>query len=409
MKLSRFIPLLLILAIVTSGCSQISFKKEKEVELTIFTRYASGYGYNELKGLIEERFPNIKLKTLVPKVPLATDEEIVSLILEEKPDLYYSYNPNNYTDEIELIDLSPIMIKDQSQLSDIQQTLYNQAFIGDGKVTQLSPTFSMPVIFINRSMLKDKNVAEPGSTWTWDEFRSIAEQTSDSALRRYGYELKYYNWFTILEWAGKVNGLSMTDENDRLILDQPEWEAVAMQIAEDNLNGVIRQTHTSEDNGDTVALKVALLNDVYRERDNAQFNDQYLIAPMPYVPSNGLTTPYFLNDPFAIDSRSAHIDEASQVIEYLMSKDAAPELAVRLSQSFFMFPEYNNTGDISIDHLLNSQGTWVNENSGKFSDSVGEISRIIDNEFMELASGNVSIDNFWPKIVRAAEQINSNL
>ncbi|MFF2886890.1 ABC transporter substrate-binding protein [Paenibacillus sp. NPDC057967] len=409
MQSLRFIALMLIVSIMASGCSQISFKKEKEVELKIFTRYASGYGYNELIQLVEARFPNIKLNTLVPKEPNASDEDIVDLILAEKPDLYYSYDPANYTDEIDLIDLSPIMIKDQNQLSDIQQTLYNQALVDNGKITQLSPTFSMPVVYINRSMLQDKNVAEPGPTWTWDEFREIALQATDASLRRYGYELKYYNWFTILEWAGKVNGLSVADDNGRLILDQPEWEAVAMQIAEDNVNSVIRQTHMSEDNGETVALKVSMLNDIFQEIGDAQYADKWLIAPMPYLPSNGMTTPYFLLDPFAIDSRSEHVNEASQVIEYLMSKDAAPDLAAKLPQSFLMFPEYNNTGEISIDHLLTSQGTWVRDDYSRYWESVGQISRLIDDEFKSLTSGNVSINNFWANIVRAAEQINAEL
>jgi len=405
----RFIAFILLVSMLMVGCSQISVKREKEVELKIFTRYASGYSYNELVQIVEARFPNIKLNTIVPNKADATDEQIVAQILEEKPDLYYSYDPMIYTDEIELIDLSPMMIKEQDQLSDIQQKLYNQVFADAGKITQLSPTFSMPVVFINRSMLQDKNVTEPGQTWTWDEFRTIASGAYDASLRRYGYELKYYNWFTILDWAGRVNGLSMTDENGRLILDQPEWETVATQIAEDNLNGVIRQSNTSQDNGDTVALQITLLNDVFQHTGDAQFADKWLIAPMPYVPNIGLTTPYLLFDPFAIDSRSEHVNEASQVIEYLMSKDAAPELAAKLPQTFLLFPEYNNTGEISIEHLLNSQGTWVNQHYERYWDSIGEISKVIDNEYKGMTSGSINIANFWSNILSAAEQINAEL
>lgn len=178
----------------------------------------------------QTQHPNVQVK-LIAGVPKADYGEWLAerLLSGQEPDVFLIPREDfdNYASKEAVLPLNNLIEAD----SDFDTTLYYPVSLQSG---QLGSTFyAMPLesvptlMFVNKTMLKDYQIPLPSPTWTWQDFYSICQQTTqdtngDGKLDTFG--AYGYTW----QQAALDNNILLfqTDGNNRIAhFEGPDLEA----------------------------------------------------------------------------------------------------------------------------------------------------------------------------------------
>lgn len=373
-KSVKLLLLLILCSVIATACSigQREQKERSPVTLKVVTH--SERAFSLYKSYLEEKFPHVTLEVIgILELAQAEQIDIVSdlpdhkeklrelnrtIIEEENPDIYFGYAPELYSEQVELVDLNERIQFNQVELNPIQRSLHGLDQSPGKKLTYITPTYSRDLLYMNRNKFQSNNITEPITRLTWEQFRQLAESFAKSEpLSSVGYVLPSGNLTSNLLSLARMNGIDLQDETGRVIVHHAVWRQLAEQMTDDLNNGVatLKDTSTSAHQWSETAMYMGSPADIYHLVQGGEKPEDWFIMDMPY----SLAAPghsYSVSDIFSIDSKSRHIEEAWELLAYLLTEEAAIDIAGRnLSSGIVTYTEHIISGGLSLDVLNNIQ------------------------------------------------------
>lgn len=418
-KIWKCVPLLLLAAMLMQGCSSIGFgsKDKSKVTLKVLT---SSNQFNAYVPLLQEKFPHLSFEVVDVNGKLREENtpagereaRALEIIEAEKPDLYYNFSPNYYTDESRLVDLSPMLVRDQVQLNDVQQHIVTATIDSEGVLNRLSPTVDRFVMFVNRKLLQENNVAEPVAPVSWESFRETALALKEKKPSLFGYEMSDSWWSYYPIFVGETMMGLRWIENGQLTLDRPEWRALTEQLVEDYKVLVAKNEGHNPDFAERQHTGMFIGRASYVHTmlsSNATAEDW----PMLEAPKGlGYTgpTPYSLTAALSLDKSSKHIDEAWELIVYLMSEEGASLISSNsLASGFVTYPQFVNIGDFPIDVIYQSEGRAAPSSVETLKHaSYLQFYSAMDEQLSGAANGLFPFDQAWSRFETIVRELNAD-
>lgn len=418
-KVWKFVPLLLLAALLLQGCSGIGFgsKDKSKVTLKVLT---SSTQFNAYVPLLQEKFPHLSFEVVdvngklrEENTPAGEREARAMEIIEaEEPDLYYNFSPNYYTGDSRLVDLSPLLERDHVQLNDTQQQIVTATIDSEGVLNQLSPSVDRYVLFVNRKLLKEYNIAEPAAPVSWDLFRETAAALRDKNQSLSGYEMSVSWWSYYNIFVGETMMGLRRIENGQLTLDRPEWRALTEQLVNDY------QAQIAKNDGYILDFKERLRTGMFIERASYIHNmlssnattEGWSMLEAPKGLGYAGPTPYLLSAALSLDKSSKHIDEAWEVIVYLMSEEGASLISSNsLASGFVTYPQFVNIGDFPTDAIYQSEGRGAPKSveTLKYAASL-QLDSAIQEQLSAAANGSVPFDQAWSEVENIVREMNAD-
>jgi multiple sugar transport system substrate-binding protein len=227
------------LVIFISGCETVTEQNSKQspkiistkiqlrVEVTNTSYYAGRMDtYNLMKQRFEKQHPETEILFLnAEKTPAGVTEKFD--LVEVGTDMLLEQEPR-------LVDLYPLLKRDQIPLSDFHQSLLQQKELHSGLLA--IPFYPEPlVVFYSKKWFDQAKLPYPKNDWTWEQHAEIATLLTNIAPRlggQYGTSIPFdINWIEVLALS---NGGSLLSPDGRIAkgyLDSPatiqavEWLA----------------------------------------------------------------------------------------------------------------------------------------------------------------------------------------
>ncbi|MFF2886893.1 ABC transporter substrate-binding protein [Paenibacillus sp. NPDC057967] len=418
-KVWKCVPLLLLAALLMQGCSSIGIGSKDKSKITLKV-LASSSQFNAYVPLLKEKFPHLSFEVVDVNGKLreentpATEREsrAVQIIEEEQPDLYYSFSPDYYTEESRLVDLSPLLERDHVQLNEIQQQVVASTIDSERVLTRLSPSIDRYVLYINRKLFQQHHIAEPTAPVSWELFRETALALKEKNQSLSGYEMSgsWWSYYPILV-GETMMGLRWI-ENSQLTLDRPEWRAITEQLIEDYSNQV------SKNDGYNPDFKERSRTGMFVERASYVHNmlssnataEGWSMIELPKGLGYTGPAPYLLTAALSLDKSSKHIDEAWEVIVYLMSEEGASLISSNsLSSGFVTYPQFVNIGDFPTDVIYQSEGRAAPKSVETLKHAAYlQFDSILQKQLGAAASGSITFDQAWAEVENIVSELNAD-
>ncbi|HET8524301.1 MAG TPA: sugar ABC transporter substrate-binding protein [Thermomicrobiales bacterium] len=321
------------------GASRAAAQGEK-VTITYATPAGGGQPeidlYDKLISQFEQANPNITVKQQV--VPATSDPEFwqklqVMAAANEYPDLsyaHYSWFPQavkvgylrDLGSDIASSDLKP----------DAYFPTTTQQFTSDGKLYALPRETSSIALFYNSTMLSAAKVPSPNDLfaqgkWTWDEFRSVAKELTDSKTGQWGaiapVDMPYSLFSVLYSFGGGV----LNDDNTKSMFTSAEdIQALTylQQLVADKtaiLPGQAQQLNLFA-NG-KIGMYASGYWDIAANIAAATSFD-WDVAPLP---KGTVQATRAASGGYAIPAKAKHPDEAWKLLQFLSSVDSTTYLA----------------------------------------------------------------------------------
>lgn len=366
---------IVIIAGMLAGCSKENPKPPEPIVLKIMVDNKALFGY---ESIIRSKFPHITLEVIdaMPAQIIQPEDENIfegvnqrlrNLIQSEEPDMFFRFQPENIADNVGLVDLEPLIKRDNYELNEIQQYLVESTKRLNDSIIGMSPTFERRVLFVNRKLFQQLGIAEPETELSWSEFRQWAARFSVLEANNkpvYGYYLGSNHWRMMLEIVGDIHSMQILNSEGQLVLDQPAWRELAEGLIADYKNGTLLMDEQvfEIDNMKQTAMFIGGSNELATLLLSNESEADWTIAPMPVDPRNPQGSPLAPNGLFSINRSSGHVEEAWEIIKYLNSVEAAPHIAESLYYPHLMTHlSFTPSGSFNIEAFTANIGTPSNE------------------------------------------------
>jgi multiple sugar transport system substrate-binding protein len=133
---------------------------------------------------------------------------------------WYQVNQTGSDENNQSLDLTPLLQQDKTFNPDDYLAGALDTFKRGGKLIALPTGVDPEVVFYNQDLFDRMGVAYPKADWTWDEFRTTAQQMTSASAGIYGY-LPSERYFDCMFFAFQ-NGLTLNDNQQQSRLDTPE-------------------------------------------------------------------------------------------------------------------------------------------------------------------------------------------
>ncbi|MFD0588180.1 ABC transporter substrate-binding protein [Paenibacillus sp. GCM10027627] len=420
---------LILLAGLMAGCTDGLFKKEnKTVTLKVFA--TTTQEFSKYKALIEEQFPDVTLEVFpyysaLQSASLQIDpystretpdvrETISKLVEQENPDLYFNFDPTLYSEQFKLVNLAEPIRSNQLELNAIQSQMLNWEVDFDKEITQISPTFDKKVLYINKSIFDRLDVPVPTTPMTWEQFRQTAALIKEKDNKVTGYLFdEAVGLSQLVTEAARYNGLPLTDNEGKLAIDSPLWKEVASDVMEDLRSGV---TSYADDrrflvHWSTSAMFIADLTEA-KDMVKKQVSTEFLqLADLPAQGDQPQPSPYRLTRPFSIDLDSKHIEQAWNIIQFLISEEGAKRMDEKsIKDDFVAYPQYAGLGDFPVDILSSKPFSYLSSHpkTKMHKNSVYEASSLISKQLDAFYNGGQIYDHVWDNLMGQIQNFNSD-
>ncbi|MFF2886892.1 ABC transporter substrate-binding protein [Paenibacillus sp. NPDC057967] len=412
-----WISAVLIAALLLQGCSAIGIGKEEKQNITLKVMGQTDL-FTRMMPLLEEKFPHISYEIIDPMITLKADKipvdgwnnRIAKMIEEEDVDLYFNYPPANYLADFPLVDMAPLLTRDNIQLNDIQQLLADTAGGKDGRIIELSNAFNRNVLFINRNVFHELGVPEPQSPMTWEQFRESALALQEKDATVHGYVLNE-TWMQPFYWvADHIMGWKQI-ENGQLLIAGPKWRQLFEQLYEDMMKESFKSLGASPKRDPQLSgmylTSAAFVHQLLYEQKTT---DDWTIVELPRDPSHTQMTPFTATSRYSIHGESTHTEDAWAVVSYLMGEEAAARLVEeRLVYGFVTYPNLMSIGDYPIEPITAINGEpWSPAAESLTEDAHRILTDSFNGNFEAAAKGMLTFDTAWASVEKKVQELNAD-
>ncbi|MFD0588181.1 ABC transporter substrate-binding protein [Paenibacillus sp. GCM10027627] len=427
MKKSLSYAIMLLTAVVfLSGCSIGGVNKKERDPITVKVMTYSDNDFSKFKNYIQNQFPHITIETVdlfsllnKENIQLGTgNERIREIILEQKADFYFRMTPEAYVGEndLEMLDLAPLLQRDNIELNDIQQQMVADATV-NGKLPYLSPTFDREVLFINRKLFQESGTAEPTGPISWNEFRELAKSVADGSPDSSGYQLESFGWQLTYQTIANYNGLRLVDENNQLMPNREEWKQLAQQLVQDIQDGLLSTVETfqsSYQNDSKTGMFIGDVKALYRLQANNATADEWSMIGLP-TPFNGdydnPRNQLMPSSMFQLDSKSPHTEALWEVVAHLMSKEAAAHIANdMMAPGLITYQEQLSFGSLKLDAFTGPVEIRDRAAAGQLTnEAYAKLNEAFRSQFEAIEKTGLEFEQGWANIEKVVDEINGDL
>lgn len=290
----------------------------------------------------------------------------------------------------------------------------------DGKLHGLPKDISDHVVYLNTDLFEAAGVELPANEWTWDEFREIAKQLTDTGAERWGISINNAAW----SWGGFVipnGGQILNDERTECLLNTPEAiEALEVYygfLTTDGVSvppGTLPQTPGSGDQFLSQITAMHMAGPWFRPGlvENKPFNWAIRLFPRP---GGDPPTSILYTDQWAMSPETDHPDEAWELLKFLGgtegqtawseiygSRSITPVQELALSDAWLGYggEEHRADNQTILDQLERTVPPPTNFGDGT------EVENIWNEQFELVMVGQQSVEQ---AVQTTVEQVNSVL
>lgn len=232
---------------------------------------------------------------------------------------------------------------------------YLESYTGsDGKLYGVPKDFDTNALFYNKTMFDEAGIAYPDDTWTWDTWKDVAKQLTDTDKGIYGMAIPPTWQGGYYETIYQNGGAPFIEDGTKSGFDQPETIAGVeywYSFVEEGSGTPIELITNTNSNELLLSGKVAMAVDgsyqvpvLFKE----DFGNEHIdVAPLPKGKERATTSNSLANVVF---SGSKNKESAKKWIEYLSSEESMKHVA--------------QAGGI-IPVLEGTQDAWVNAHPDK--------------------------------------------
>ncbi|MFD3259700.1 ABC transporter substrate-binding protein [Paenibacillus lentus] len=412
---------IVIIAGLLVGCSKEHSKPPEPIVMKIMVDNKTFFSY---ESIIRSKFPHITLEVIdaMPAQIIQPEDENIfegveqrlrDLIQTEEPDMFFRFRPEGIAENVELVDLEPLIKRDNYELNEIQQYLAESTKQSNDSIIGMSPTFERGVLFVNRKLFRQLGISEPEAELSWSEFRQLAERFSSLEANDkpvYGYYLGSNHWRIMLEIAGNIHSMQLFNGEGQLVLDQPAWRDLAEGLIADYKNGTLlmdEQVFEIDDMKQT-AMFIGGSSELATLLLSNESADDWTMMSVPIDPRNPQGSSIEPNGLFSINRSSGHVEEAWEVIKYLNSVEAAPHIAASLYYPHLMTHlSYTPSGAFNVEAFTANIGTPNNEYKAPPIGTAkqNQLALTIIEELTAAAEDQKTFEEAWEELLRKSKAL----
>jgi multiple sugar transport system substrate-binding protein len=297
--------------------------------------------YNKAKEAFEKAYPNIKVQ--LESVPQDYGTKLLTQFAAgTAPDVFQLGDGDvaKYVSKGVAEDLEPFMAADKIDKSMFFEGVFNVGVV-NGKTYLLTKDFSPLVLYYNKDMFKQANVAEPKDGWTWTDFANTAKKLTvrnGDKVTQWGVQLPDnwgdYLWtrgFSIFAYQNGADFLSQDGKTATGYLNSDAMkEAVQFYVdlvKKDKVAPDMATLKAASNNADLfINGKAAMLITGRWPIKDYQKNTKLNFGTAP-LPQNKKAANAICWAGFAMYSKGQHKDAAWQWLKYIAAGDGAKEFA----------------------------------------------------------------------------------
>lgn len=290
---------------------------------------------NDLKRMkaIKSEFDKVHPEIALKLVQIPNDgyeQKMLSTMAAGKPYDLVQMNETFYSYAVkgQLEDLTPYIEKSGFKVDDYYKAAVD-AYSYSGKVMGIPFRIGTMVLFYNKTLFDQANVAYPSDNWTWDDFLDASQKIANKEKGIWALP-KIDTWWAFHQTFVRSNGGSMYNaDQTQYTMDSPE-AIKGLQLMQDLLNKynvVPRSEQRAQGEDLWTSGKTAMMIDGpwwIIDSQKGIKNFDWDIAPVPV--GTQAATPLFSNA-FSIPTGSKNKEAAWVVMQFLASKAAMDVVA----------------------------------------------------------------------------------
>lgn len=318
------------LMVMTVACGSANNKDSNTAgngtETIKFMQYtASGAQEDTLKDMIkkfEDQNPNIKIDLEIVDYANYTTKLNTTIASGTAPDVFEVGYENfmTYASQNVLKDLSDVIAGDKDFNADQYKKLAYEAFKFNGKQMGIVESFSDVVLFYNKDLFDQKQVAYPQDSWTWKDELAAAQKLTDAKQGVWGTyaPIQFYEFYkTIAQNGGGIFGA-----NDKPNVNSPANEEALQWMIDKaskyNVSPPLNDDTFSQPDADTNAFKAGEIA-MFRTGiwNMARFADANFQWDIALEPGNTQKAHHFFADGLVVSAKSKHTDAAWKFLKFM--------------------------------------------------------------------------------------------
>lgn len=360
--------MILLLAVVTSGCSNDSDEEITEVDPNIqaalkVMHFNEKHFHNTYGNFFTAKFPNVEIEVISTQYlfsvpPERQKEAFMEMIKEKQPDVIMLEvsQMEELVQEDALYRLDAVIKRDNFDIENILPAVTEKIKeAGGGSLYGLAPRFNSNALFYNIDLFNQYNIELPRDRMTWDEVFELAQRfpTSGSESERiYGFansntmdDSVASTIFTL----GMTEGLSyVSSDAKKVSMDSEQWRGIMERVVKAYKSGAINTSSDQGANDLFIGNRIAMRYEgsFYLSQITYQDNKKgkplnWGIVTVPVDPSNpNMTGPLSISDLFGINAASPNKSLAWEFIKLANSEQVAKALSKTLDLSLSTRPAF---------------------------------------------------------------------
>jgi multiple sugar transport system substrate-binding protein len=271
------------------------------------------------------------------------------------PDVVFLFPVPTYAANGVLEDLTPYIQKDNYDLNDYWPALLESATYQD-KVYGFPRDIGLEVLYYNKAIFDEAQVAYPTDSWTWDDFLDAAKKLSvveaNGRVTRYGLGMEGGKWSL---WVNQNKGSILDDMRNpsKCTLTEPAaLDAIKFFAGLMNDKLAMRDADLSQAGGDAAVFQSGQVAMIIQNASRVSaFNTatmNYDVVPVP-IPQGGQRSASAGGAAWSMTAASDNKDEAWTFLSWLQSTDGGQKLYTASGE---IFPALQSTA--RSDAFLNA-------------------------------------------------------
>ncbi|SDS65631.1 carbohydrate ABC transporter substrate-binding protein, CUT1 family [Paenibacillaceae bacterium GAS479] len=383
-------------AAINSSTSPAPSGKTSEPVTIKFMQYtASGSQEETLEEMVkafETANPGIKVKLDIVDYNNYYTKLNTQLASGDAPDVFEVGYENfvSYAAKNTLKDLTPIIAEDTSFKPDIYKGLAYDSFKYDDKQYGVVESFSDVVLFYNKDLFDQKQVAYPTADWTWKEELEAAQKLTDAKAGVWGTysPIQFYEFYkTIAQNGGGIWGIDgkptinskQNIEAFQWMLDKAGKYKVSPPLNDDTFNQPDADLNAFK-SGKVAMLRAGIWN-------FGRFADASFKWDIALEPGNTNKAHHFFADGLVVAGKSKNAEAAWKFIKFMSSDPAVVSKRIEkgwsvpaVSDEKVMDAYFKQTPPESKKVVMDALETLVLTPVGSIPDQWSDLTKAIGDE-----------------------------
>lgn len=320
----------------------------------------------------------------------STADNISEYMLSKGPDvvLLRDIDLQALAQNNELVNLSPLIQEDNYDLSSMLPSVIDLIKKrGDGDLYGLAPTFQNTALYYNKDIFDQARIGYPVDYMTWQDVLHLSQSFNGNESVYGFYKGKNASLFNfVTKRIGYLSGIHFYNAKEKKItLNTDFWRSVFEQVIQGYKNNSlfletsqeIQTRYKLSEEADIIVGSnlflqgkaamtydsISLASDIEKAQQASASNTplNWGVVTMPVDPLNpDETTAFHLNQIFAINAKSQHVDAAWELIKFINGEELAkikskssPALLTRIQNSKDMYGR-----DIEAFYKLKPNGRY---------------------------------------------------